>query len=223
MLVRMSRAAPRRRTRWLLSAAALGALLSQLGHTIAYAERCGACGPELVLLPAGMHAYFAGLFQLSTAAGGAALVAGLLLVGAVRLAAGRRLDLRLHDGVPLLDLFLVTGAVQLQVYVVQETAEALLAGQALDAGFLLTALAFGLTGQLPVALLAALALRWLSIRLHAAIRVLRAVGTRPPGARGAPAPAGRRWVAPRRQTALAQSAPAALVKRGPPRLLRLPC
>lgn len=116
-------------------------------------------------------------------------------------------------------LLIAATVVQMQVYVIQETAEALAGGLHLDAAWLLSMLGWGLAGQLPVACLAALCLPWLSIRFDLAMAGLRSLWQ--------PSQTHLRHVAvvvtSCDQVAgpvawMAQAAPVVLVKRGPPLL-----
>jgi hypothetical protein len=88
---------------------------------------------------------------------------------------GVRNDRMPTGGMPLLPLLLVLVAAQLALFSGQELAETALAGLPSPAPG--TILGWGIAGQLPVALLAALGLRWLSARVERAVRRLRA--TRP--------------------------------------------
>jgi hypothetical protein len=201
-----------------VAAAALLALpLSEVGHTLTFVARYGAPGLELQTV--GVHGYFPTALRLSVAGVGVALLAAVCLLGLGRLLLGRGLGLTPTGGQPFLSLLLVAAVVQIDVYVVQETVETLLSGEPYTFATLGSILAWGLAGQVPVAAAGALGLRWLSVRLEAAldgirgafqlsIRLLRPV--LPPPVRSRP---------PRRSRArlLGQQAAAAFAKRGPPR------
>jgi hypothetical protein len=135
--------------------------LSQLGHLLAAQLRAPGIGPA-----AGpRHAYFA-----TTLEGSLALLGGALLAGLITIAAARRLSggaPRAGEGWPLAWVVLALAAAQLEIYFVQELLEG---SSSYDAA------RFGLAGQLPVALVAALALRYLSATLDPALRVLRRSG-----------------------------------------------
>lgn len=139
---------------WIIAACALP--LSQLGHALAAFIRYGAIVP-----PGSRHAYFGAELEVSAAALGAGLLAALLVVGAARRLGGRPLRGRAW---PLGWLLLGLAALQLELYLVQEVAEG---STSIDVAVR------GLVGQLPVALVASLALHWLSIRLGPAVRRLR--------------------------------------------------
>jgi hypothetical protein len=134
--------------------------MSQLGHALAYWLQG--------LQPAtGVHAYFPTLFALLEGAAAAALLAALLVVAAARLLnPGWRRSGVAASFVPLL---LALGAGQLLIYLGQETVELAISARAPAPNLVL----FGLAGQAPVALLAALTLRWLSERMEPALRALR--------------------------------------------------
>jgi hypothetical protein len=144
---------------WVVGLAAVP--LSQLGHLLAaQLHNPGAA------LGAGLHhVYFAAGLELSLAVLGGAMLAGLLTLAAARRLTGR--ELRAGEGWPLPWLVLALAAAQLEIYFVQELLEG---SSSYDAA------RYGLAGQLPVALLAALAIRHLSARLGPALRILR----RPP-------------------------------------------
>jgi hypothetical protein len=86
---------------------------------------------------------------------------------------------RAGEGWPLAWVVLALAATQLEIYFVQELLEG---SSSYDAA------SYGLAGQLPVALVAALALRHLSATLGPALRVLRRLPALPVVAAVAPAP-----------------------------------
>lgn len=200
---------------WLVAAALLGLPLSALGHAIAYFCRYGAYG--LALEGQGVHAYFPRLLALSGTALGAVLVGGLLVGGLGHMALSRGMGLRPGRRRSAVDLLLVVAAVQIQVYVVQETVEALAGGVQLDTGWMAAMLVWGIAGQLPIAVLAAFGLAWLSIRFEAAVAGLHTLWQACSGALlRTPVVAAQPGRALDGVARLAQAAPAALVKRGPP-------
>lgn len=152
--------------------ATLALPLSQLGHLVAYFFRYG--GDGLLRGSQGVHAYLPDLLRLAAGAVGGALLLSLLVVALGRLALGRGLGLESGAREPMLHLFVVAAAVQLDVYIAQETIEALVAGRSLDWTFLRSLLIFGAAGQFPLSLLAAAVVRWLSIRLRVVARALAA-------------------------------------------------
>jgi hypothetical protein len=144
------------RVRPLLVVALVALPLSQLGHALAAYLRYGA-----PLAPGRAHAYFSADLEVSAVVLGGALLAALAIVGGARRLSGAPLRGR---GWPLGWLFLGLGAFQLELYLVQELVEG---STTFDVALR------GLAGQLPVAAVAAVALRWLSVRLGPAARRLR--------------------------------------------------
>jgi len=130
-----------------------------------------------------------------------------------------RRDLRRDPSGPsYLRLIAALYTIQLALFVVQETAEATFAG--VPAGSIMTLLLWGTLGQLPVAAVAALALRWLAIRFEAAVEEIQElVGLVEPSPGVVPAlpPA---VIPTEADTLHSQIARSALHKRGPPYLLR---
>jgi hypothetical protein len=151
---------------------------------------------------------------------GAATLAVLLVLSLGRLALGGALGRARHLTVPVKRLLPALLALQLAVYLTQETSEALASGQLVSVPWLISTLAWGVAGQAPVALLAALALSWLSARLDRAITAIRRaahtvqpVAPAPvdqPATGQSPNPAPYLW--------LLQACHRALIKRGPPPL-----
>jgi hypothetical protein len=102
--------------------------------------------------------------------GGAALglIAGLLMIGFARVVAGRRIE---RESAPsFIRLLAVMYTIQLAFFAGQETTEALLKGAPASSAAVL--LLWGTVGQLPVAAVGALALRWLLARLGPALALL---------------------------------------------------
>jgi len=146
----------RARRLWVIALCAIP--LSQLGHLLAAQLRTPGTG----LAGGPRHAYFAAGLEGSLAVLGAALVAALVTIAAARRLNGRAP--RAGAGWPLAWVVLALAATQLEIYFVQELLEG---SSSFDAA------RYGLAGQLPVALVAALALRHLSATLGPAVRVLR--------------------------------------------------
>lgn len=199
----------RARSAQLVAVAAGG---SQVGHLLAYQARFG--GTALARQSAGAHAYF--LPTLTSAVGvvAAAALAAVLLIAWARLFTGRRLGLRTRPGWRALDVLPPLFALQLAIYAGQEAFEASVYGTPVPA--VLDLLLWGALGQLPVALVGALALACLSTRLEGALAAVdvRLAQLRPlliaPGAVLVARPGANR------AAVLAECAPAALTKRGPP-------
>lgn len=196
--------------RSVLVALLAAAPLSQLGHLLAYFLHYGPAAAAQQ--SSGVHAYFPSVLQAGATALGAALLAGLLVVALARFMVGIRNDRVPSGGVPVLPLLLVLLSVQLAVYCGQELLEFRLAGLAAPA--LGVILGWGLAGQLPVAVLAAFGLSWLTARIVRAVRRLRDPSPVSILPREAPSllPDWRPTCAP----ALVRAAPIALRKRGPP-------
>ena len=139
----------------------VGILGSQAGHLLAYQLRFGAAAQQMQ--SSGAHAYFPALFKTLLSAGAAAAIAVLLVVALARILA-RQAE---KDSAPAyLRLFAVLFTVQLTIYAAQETTESALIGGPS------TLLLWGTLGQLPVAAVGALALRWLLVRLRPALAQL---------------------------------------------------
>jgi hypothetical protein len=132
---------------------------SQAGHLLAYELRFGPAAQQLQTV--GVHAYFPLLLKTLLGAVALALIASLFLVGLAGVATGRKLEPGSAPSV--LRLLAALYTLQLTFFFVQETVE----GSPAGAIFL-----WGLVGQLPVALLGAVALRWFLGRVTSAIRQL---------------------------------------------------
>jgi hypothetical protein len=193
-----------------LAAVLLALPMAELGHLLAYGLRLG---PESVVRQStGAHAYFPALLEAGAAAGGAILLALLLLLGVARFMVGLRNDRLPENGWPVLPLLFTLLGAQLAIFTGQELVEASLAAlPAAPAGDLI---GWGLAGQLPVALLAAFGLSWISSSVRRAVRRLRRSRPAmvPPRESPALVPA---WAAAT-LTAAQQAAPAGFVNRGPP-------
>jgi hypothetical protein len=189
---------------------------SQVGHLVASELRQGP--RALGAAGTGAHAYVPTLATVVFGVAGGLVLAALLVVAAARAGgawAGRRPVPRPGRG-SVLDLAAALFVLQLAIFLGQETIEAAAAGSPLrDAGDLLL---WGCLGQLPVALLAALALGWLTARLGEAVDELAAVAGRPLAARSAE-PAVRAWT-PRPLALRSDPRAGASSQRGPPPLLR---
>jgi hypothetical protein len=126
---------------------------AELGHLAAYGVRVPASG---------VHVYYPSLLQFAGGALGAVLLASLAVLALARLVSGGTVR-RKPWSFPLLFAGLL--AAQVIVFLVQEGLES----HSLPG---LGTLTIGLLGQQPVALVAALSLRWLSARLGPAARAL---------------------------------------------------
>ena len=120
-------------------------LASQAGHLLAYELRFGAAAQQLQ--GSGTHAYFPSMAKTLLGAGAMLLIAALLIIGWARVATGRKIE---PESAPsLLRLLAVTYTLQLALFVAQETIEGSRSSEIVLWGFL---------GQLPVALVGAVAL-----------------------------------------------------------------
>jgi len=155
------------RARVILSVLGLAVAGSQAGHLLAYTLRFGAAAASLQSSTA--HAYFPSIVKPALGIAALALLGALLAVGLARIVAGRRLE---QEPAPsFLRLLAVVYTVQLGCFAIQETAEAALSGASPSSASVL--ILWGTVGQLPVAVVEAIALRWLLVRVRPAMLVLR--------------------------------------------------
>lgn len=190
------------------------ALLSQAGHLAVYQIQFGSAAQAVQ--SAGAHAYFPTFAKIGLGVAASALVGALLVIGAARLLAGRATATP-AGGPSYITLLALLFSVQMACFAMQETIESLAAGVAVASAPHL--LLVGTVGQLPVAVLGALALKWLLARFEAALLTLRAVIAASPIAGTTPGV----LLLPRRmrlQPALVEACRAAYIKRGPPPPLR---
>jgi len=194
---------------------ALALVGSQAGHLVAYQVRFGAASASLQ--STGPHAYFPLVAKTGLGVAAVLVIACLFVIGLARFIGGRPLKPD-RSAPPFLSLLAALFTIQLACFSVQETAEAYLAGGPPSSAAVL--LLWGTLGQLPVALLSALAIRWLLTRFAAAVTELRAVG-----ALVLPSPQLVPAEVPVQREAnpsllLSRSAGPSLAKRGPPHLPR---
>jgi hypothetical protein len=142
---------------------AVGATAAQAGHLLAYQLRFGGAAKQLQ--SGGAHAYFPAVAKTGLGLAAAFVVVALVLVGLARLAAGRRLEGPTPPS--YLRLVAMLFWIQLACFGLQETVE----GASGWSPVLL--LLWGTAGQLPIALVGALALRWFAVRLGPAVARLR--------------------------------------------------
>jgi hypothetical protein len=202
--------------RWsrLLALIGCGALASQAGHLLIYQLQYGSAA--LSVQSQGAHAYFPIFARTSLGLGAVAILAGLLIIGASRILTVRP-GTKIARYPSYFSSLSVLFTIQISCFVVQETIESLVAGAPVASPAYL--LLLGSVGQLPVAVLAALALRWLSVQVEEAVMTLRqAVATGTPAFETIAIVLAR--PTPLAQFALAESCPAAYIKRGPPPALR---
>jgi hypothetical protein len=160
-----------KRIAWLLPAVAL--VGAQAGHVLAYQLRFG--NASLQIQGAGAHAYFPSLAKTALGLTALAALVALFVIGAARVVGRRRLEPETAPS--LLRLLAGLFSLQLAAFAAQETVEALLGGGHLSSAA--TLLLWGAVGQLPVALIGALALRWLGARVAPALAAIRLRFARP--------------------------------------------
>jgi hypothetical protein len=202
----------------LLAVALVG---SQAGHLVAFQLRFGSAAQHLQ--SSGAHAYFPTLAKTMAGVLAIAFLAAIFVIGLTRVLLARVLSHRSRARTSVapsyLELLAALFTIQLAGFIAQEVGESLLAGT--SAGSAPDLLLWGTLGQLPVAAVAAVALRWLWTRFESAIDELREVIT-VATARVAPVPAGStQWPAPDHAHLLSQVVGGSLGKRGPPPSLRL--
>ncbi len=144
-----------------------GVIGSQAGHLLAYELRFGNAAQQVQ--SAGAHSYFPSLAKTGLGVAALTLLVALFIIGAGRVATGRRIKPEASPSFMRLVAALYT--IQLACFAVQETFEALVGGGSVASGPAL--LLLGTAGQLPVALVGALALRWLGARLRPALAAIR--------------------------------------------------
>ncbi|HXC76744.1 MAG TPA: hypothetical protein VNU19_06815 [Candidatus Acidoferrum sp.] len=198
----------------ILALVGLGAVGSQAGHLLVYQLQYGSSA--LAVQSHGVHAYFPVLAKTSLGVTAGMFLGALLLVGVSRLLAVRP-GTKMTPGPSYFSLLAALFTIQLTCFVLQETIESVVAGAAVASAPHLILL--GSLGQLPVAAIAALALKWLSVRFEAALTTLRQAIT--------PEVWAHETVllllahrAPSAQLALVDTCPTAFAKRGPPQILR---
>jgi hypothetical protein len=147
----------------------LGLLGSQAGHLLAYQIRFGVAAQQIQ--SSGAHAYFPLVAKTAVGIAAAGLIGALLVVGLARILSGRRVSSSSEPS--YVSLLAVLFSLQLAAFVAQEVVEALIAGS--SAGSAPDLMLWGTLGQLPIAAIAALAFRWLSARIEAAVGLIRAV------------------------------------------------
>jgi hypothetical protein len=151
-----------------LAFGALAVLGSQAGHLLAYQLRFGAAAQTMQV--SGAHAYFPTIAKTGLGAIAAITIGGLFMVGLARVLRGRALK-QDQSAPSYLRLIAAMYTIQLALFVGQELAEAAVAG--VPPVSVMVLLFWGTLGQLPVAMLGALALRWLLTRIRSAVAVIR--------------------------------------------------
>jgi hypothetical protein len=191
-----------------------GAVLSQLGHLLVYQLQFGSAA--LAVQSTGAHSYFPTLVKTSLGLGAAAVLGSLMVISIARFV-GRGRGRTVAGGVSYLRLLGALFTIQLVFFALQETIESMAAGSAVASAPHL--LLMGSMGQLPVAMVGALAIKWLLIRFEAAVTEIRVALASIPEPISPVAVAVSIWnhhVVVNRP--IARASPA---KRGPPSSLRL--
>ncbi len=193
----------------------LGLLGSQAGHLLAYQVKFGAAAQQIQA--SGAHAYFPLVAKTALGAAAAALIGALVVMGLARILSGRRV--RSTTEPSYISLFAFLFSIQLAAFVAQETAEAIIASSSVGSapGLML----WGTLGQLPIAAIAALALRWLSARVESAVGLIRDVIGATVPLRPAPLVAIPVYEASDQALLTSRIAWSNLARRGPPTSLRI--
>jgi hypothetical protein len=194
---------------------ALGLVGSQAGHLLAFQVRFGSAAQQLQ--SSGAHAYFPTFAKTTLGLVAAALLIAMFVIGLARvLSRGPRGE---RSAPRYIELLAALFTIQLVCFITQEVCEAMLAGYAVDSAPHL--LLWGTLGQLPVAAMAAVTLRWLWTSVESAIDDLRAVLVVTQD-RITPVPLVLAlWPAPDGALLLSNVAGGSLGKRGPPSSSRL--
>jgi hypothetical protein len=193
----------------------LGLLGLQAGHLLAYQVRFGAAAQQMQ--SSGAHAYFPLVAKTALGAAAAALIGALLLVGLARILSGRRLKSASEPS--YVSLLAVLFSIQLAAFVAQEVAEAIIAGNRVASAPDL--ILWGTLGQLPIAVIAALAFRWLSARVEAAVGLIRDLVPVTIALHAAPSIAIPVYAASDLALLTSRMAWSDLTRRGPPTSLRI--
>ena len=194
----------------------LALLGSQAGHLLTYWMRFGAAAQQVQ--STGAHSYFPLLVKTSLGVTAGLALAALFLVGLARVVSGRQV--RPAAQISFAGLLAGLFTFQLAAFAVQEVGESMVAGS--TAGSAADLLLWGTAGQLPIAILAALALRWLGTRVEVAVGAIRevvgATVSLPPAPALVQVPVN---VASDRALLLSRVAGMSLVRRGPPSSSRI--
>jgi hypothetical protein len=143
----------------------VGLVASQAGHLLVYALLYGPVAGRVQ--STGAHSYFPTFVKTAFGLAAAFVLLSMVVIGLARLLAGRRLES--SSSPSYVRLLAMLFCLQLTFFVVQESIEMAAGAPATSAPALLL---WGSLGQLPVALLAALALRWIAVRVAPAIASL---------------------------------------------------
>jgi hypothetical protein len=148
--------------------AAFGVVLSQLGHLVVYQVQFGSSAQSLQ--STGAHAYYPAVVKSSAGLVAAAILAMLLVIGASRILA-RGPIAKAASSPSLVRLLALLFTIQMASFAIQETLESLAANVAVASAPHI--LLLGALGQLPIAILGALAIKWLLVRFETAVAAIR--------------------------------------------------
>jgi len=199
----------------LLAALGLGLLGSQAGHLLAYQIRFGAAAQHLQ--SSGAHAYFPLVAKTALGAAAAALIGALVLVGLARILSGRRM--RSATEPSYISVLAILFSIQLAAFAAQEIAEATIASSSM--GSAADLMLWGTLGQLPIAAVTALAFRWLSARVEAAVGLIRDAVEATVALQPAPSIAIPVYAASDQALLTSRVAWSNVARRGPPSSLRI--
>ena len=194
-----------------LALAAVGILGSQAGHLLTFQLIFGSAAAHLQ--SSGSHAYFPLLAKTALGAIAAAVLTGMFVIGLARSLGGSPRVGKPSD-TSLVQLVAALFTIQLACFITQEVLEGMVSGTGSASAPSLVL--WGTIGQLPVAAVAAMGLRWLWTRFEAAVDELRAILTAVRTPRIPAVVAVHVWPAPNGAVLLAQLAGGPLDKRGPP-------
>jgi hypothetical protein len=197
--------------RQVLAVAGIGVLGSQAGHLLAFQLIFGSAAQHLQ--STGSHAYFPLLAKTALGAIAAAVLLGMFVVGLSRVLTGRSGVAR-PSGIPFVQLVAALFTIQLACFIAQEVVESMVSGTGSASAPSL--LLWGTLGQLPVAAVAAIGLRWLWTRFEAAVEELRAVLTAVRAPRIPALITVQSWPAPNSALLRSQLVRSSPSKRGPP-------
>ena len=194
----------------------VGLVAAQAGHLLAFQLRFTSAAQQLQ--STGAHAYYPALAKTTLGILASLFLVAMFVIGLARILVPRSTP-RSGSAPRYIELVAALFTLQLVCFIAQEVAEAVVAGTAVDSAPHL--LLWGALGQLPVAAIAALALRWLGTRFETAVLELRAV-LAGEAVTQSPAPAVfSLWHAAAGALLLSLVAGGSLAKRGPPPSLRV--
>ena len=198
----------------LLAVFGFGAVASQAGHLVVYQLEFGPSA--WAVQSQGAHAYFPLVAKAGFGLAAIGLLAALLLIGLSRLASTTPAT-RVVTSPGYVRLLSILFTFQIACFVFQETVESMAADQPATSpiGLIL----IGAVGQLPVAALTALALKWLATRFETALLSLGSTISSIQAVLDAPEVLQPRWLVVA-QPALVDTCPSVYIKRGPPSNLR---